>query len=209
MKLHDIKLLGGIGLIAGAFGGLIPSIGFLFSLAGIVLVFLAMSELSKITKDQSIFKNYLIYFILGIVGVFSFAIIFVVSLGFSALVGMMNYSQMMESMRSVEAILAILKSVLVAAIPLVALLIIGAVYLKKAYESAAKHTGVQMFATAGLLYLIAAATYIVLVGFIIAFVAEILAIVAFFSLPEELAEKAEESKTHLKNAPKRHKGDGQ
>jgi uncharacterized membrane protein len=80
-----------------------------------------------------------------------------------------------------------------AAIPTIILFIIGAVYQKKAYESIAKHTGIQMFATAGLLYLIGAATAIILVGLVISFVADILAIVAFFSLPDELAAKPPEA----------------
>jgi uncharacterized membrane protein len=41
-----------------------------------------------------------------------------------------------------------------------------------------------MFSTAGLLYLIGAATAVIGVGFVILFVAEILTAVAFFSLPE-------------------------
>jgi uncharacterized membrane protein len=41
-----------------------------------------------------------------------------------------------------------------------------------------------MFNTTALLYLIGAATTIVVIGFVILLVAEILQIVAFFSLPE-------------------------
>jgi len=43
-----------------------------------------------------------------------------------------------------------------------------------------------MFRTTGLLFLIGAATLIVLVGFVILFIAAILQIVAFFSIPEQL-----------------------
>jgi uncharacterized membrane protein len=43
-----------------------------------------------------------------------------------------------------------------------------------------------MFQTTGLLYLIGAALTIILVGFLILLIAEILQIVAFFSIPEQL-----------------------
>jgi len=43
-----------------------------------------------------------------------------------------------------------------------------------------------MFRTTGLLFLIGAATLIVLVGFVILFIAAILQVVAFFSIPEQL-----------------------
>ncbi len=47
--------------------------------------------------------------------------------------------------------------------------------------------GVGMFSTTGLIYLIGAALTIVFVGVILLFVALILNIVAFFSIPDNLA----------------------
>ncbi len=44
----------------------------------------------------------------------------------------------------------------------------------------------KLFGTAALLYLIGAALTIILVGFLLIFVAQILFIVAFFSLPDQL-----------------------
>jgi hypothetical protein len=66
------------------------------------------------------------------------------------------------------------------------MLVVSAVYVRRAYGAISSKLNVGMFGTAGLLYLIGAATTIVLVGFIILFVAQILLVVAFFSIPSQL-----------------------
>ena len=53
-------------------------------------------------------------------------------------------------------------------------LIVSAVFLRRAYDSMSKELGVGMFSTAATLYLVGAALTIVLVGFILLFIAEIL-----------------------------------
>ncbi len=66
-------------------------------------------------------------------------------------------------------------------------LIISAIFLRKSYEKIATHLNVNMFRTAALLYLIGAALVIVFgLGFILLFVAQILLIVAFFSIPDQM-----------------------
>ena len=62
--------------------------------------------------------------------------------------------------------------------------VIGAIYYKKSYDAISHHTKVDLFSTTALIYLIGMATVIVFVGFIVVFVAKVLEIVAFFSLPE-------------------------
>ena len=59
-------------------------------------------------------------------------------------------------------------------------------YLRKSYNSIAKHTKVHLFRTTGLIYFIGAITLIIAIGIIIILVAKILEIVAYFSLPEKL-----------------------
>jgi uncharacterized membrane protein len=63
-------------------------------------------------------------------------------------------------------------------------LIIAARFLRKGYERIAVTTKTEMFRTVGRWYFYGALLVIVLVGFIIILIAEILQIVAFFSLPE-------------------------
>jgi uncharacterized membrane protein len=63
-------------------------------------------------------------------------------------------------------------------------LIVSAWFLKKGYERIAVRTGTRTFRTVGRLYFYDALLVIVLVGAVLAFVATILQIKAFFSLPE-------------------------
>jgi uncharacterized membrane protein len=64
------------------------------------------------------------------------------------------------------------------------IIIIGTIFLKRSFSSIAQHTGVNLFATTGLVYLIGAATLIIGIGFIIIFIGYIMQIIAFFSLPD-------------------------
>lgn len=65
-------------------------------------------------------------------------------------------------------------------------MIVATLYLRKSYDRIAEYTKVDMFKTTGLLYFIGAITLIVLIGFLILFIAKILEIVAFFTLPDTL-----------------------
>jgi len=66
------------------------------------------------------------------------------------------------------------------------IVLISTVFLKKSYDAIALKLKVNMFHTTGLLFLIGAATLIVGVGVVILFIAAILQIVAFFSIPEQV-----------------------
>ena len=61
---------------------------------------------------------------------------------------------------------------------------VSSVFLKRSLDRVAGALNVSMFRTAALLYLIGAVLTIALVGFILLFVAEILLVVAFFSIPD-------------------------
>jgi uncharacterized membrane protein len=60
--------------------------------------------------------------------------------------------------------------------------IVTAIFLRRSLKSLASKDGVYMFGTAGLMILIGAVLTIVLVGFILLWVAMILVAVAFFSI---------------------------
>jgi len=81
MGLQEAKTYGGIGsilqLISGAFV-IIPLVGWIISpilgLVGLILVILAVKKISEITRDETIYKNY----ILSIVIIIGIAIIFAI-----------------------------------------------------------------------------------------------------------------------------------
>ena len=63
--------------------------------------------------------------------------------------------------------------------------LVSAIFLRRAFTKVASRLNVKMFATAALLYLIGAALTIVLVGLVVLFIADILMVVAFFSMPDD------------------------
>ncbi len=64
--------------------------------------------------------------------------------------------------------------------------LVSAIFLRRSYDKIGRRLNVSMFQTTGLLYLIGAALTIVIVGLLIVLIAELLQIVAFFSIPEQI-----------------------
>ena len=68
------------------------------------------------------------------------------------------------------------------------LFIISAIYLRKSYNSMGERLNVNMFSTSAKINLIGAIFSIIIIGFLIIFIAQVLQIVAFFSIPDEIPE---------------------
>ncbi|HID04956.1 MAG TPA: DUF996 domain-containing protein [Aigarchaeota archaeon] len=69
-------------------------------------------------------------------------------------------------------------------------LLVSALFIRRSYGAIANKLGISLFNTVSLLYIIGAALTIVLIGFIIVFVAVILQAVAFFSIEEPRLDEA-------------------
>ncbi|WP_324735829.1 DUF996 domain-containing protein [Thermococcus sp. SY098] len=188
MTLSQAKMYGGIGAILALVGGAVPRLGSALSIVGIVLILLAVKEISNETGDEAIFKNYLISFILQI-GAFLALIIAIIAVLGTSIIAMGGPRAFEHEMQNFGAIMTIIGSILVGFVIFWIMFSLGSYYLKKSYEMIAEHTGVELFKTTGLLYFIGALTAIILIGLLIIFVARILEIVAYFSLPEELPSK--------------------
>ena len=89
-------------------------------------------------------------------------------------------------MNATTAVGSLLALCLIILIVWIIFYILSAVYLKKSFDGIAQGTRVDMFKTTGLIYLIGAILIFIGIGFIILFIAQILMIVAFFSLPDQL-----------------------
>jgi len=190
MSLSQAKTYGGVGAILSLVGVFIPYIGVVASMAGIILILLAVKIIAKETKDSSIFSNYLISFVLRIVAVI------VAIIAFISIFGMSYFAILKEATNIREmALRRLVISIVVALLIFWIFYIISAIFLKRSYRSIAKYTKVDLFGTTGLLYLIGAATLIILIGAIIIFIAEILEIVAYFSLPDALPGEKETEAT--------------
>jgi len=187
-KLEEAKTFGGIGAILSLGGLLVPYGGIVIAIVGLALVFIAVKNISETINQEEVFRNYLIYFVLTIVSFVAVTAIIVITF-ISA--GGFSFISTLHSMRITgfssfwryfgRFIGGFLVSLLVGWM----LTIFSAVYLKRSYNEIADHTGVYYFKTTATLYFIGAALLIILVGALIIFIAKIVEIIAFFSLPEK------------------------
>lgn len=159
-RLSDAKIIGGIGSI-------LEIIPFL-SVVGYILVLISIKFVSDEVHDSGIFTDMLIAVVAGIVGVAAGGFILVVAGLFTAFTG---------GFGAFFGVLGILVVVWLA-------LIISSIFVRRAYDKTASRLNIGTFRTAGTLYFIGALLTIILVGFIILFVAYIVQIVAFFSIQE-------------------------
>jgi len=192
----NAKMFGGIGSILMLVGFFIPSIGLIVTLVGAILVIVAVKQISEELKENDIFKNYLMYFILFIISLAALFSILLLTAGaaFSGSLtdilssqtgGGFDPSTITENMDIPTLIGGCLLAVAVFWI----LQIIAAIFLRKSFNNIGEKANVGLFGTTGLVYLIGAATLIIIIGFIIIFIALIMQIIAFFSLPEKIEEK--------------------
>jgi len=190
-QLGNAKILGGIGALLSLLV-IAPYAGPLMGFVGLVLVFIAVKYISEETKNHKIFQDYLMNFILNIIAIVAMIIIMIaafgISGGFSWITSLQqqNFTDINSFWNSFGTIIS---GCIVALFIAWILLILGALYLRKSYNSIAEHTKVDLFKTTGLLYLIGTVTLIIFVGVFILLVAKILEIVAFFTLPDTLPAK--------------------
>ena len=180
-KLNDAKLLGGIGSILTILS-VIPYGGFAVGIAGLVLVLVAVKYISDYFNDPSIFNNMLISVILAIVGTVAAAVGFL-----GALFGIVSLGAISSVQRTVSFMPVMSSFLLLIVLGLLAIwavLLVSAIFLRRSFNTIAERLGIGLFSTAALLYLIGAALTIVLVGFIVIFIAEIVQAIAFFSIEE-------------------------
>ncbi|WP_456396819.1 DUF996 domain-containing protein [Thermococcus sp.] len=167
--LKSAKTMGGIGAILT----LIPGV----AIVGFVLKILAVKNISEVTKREEIFTKYLWAAILAIlasiVAMWSFW-------GSMFRGGAYGYSMMSFGMATTGVLLAAV------------LMIVGVWFMKQSYDMISEETGVDLFHTTALLYLVGAILMIVMIGMLLILIAAILEIVAFFSLPDELSKPSEE-----------------
>jgi uncharacterized membrane protein len=196
-KLGQAKILGGIGALLSLLV-VVPSVGPLVGIVGLVLVFIAVKYIAEETKNHSIFQNYLMSFILTIVALGAVIAIMIISFGVSGGFSWVNslQEQNITDFNSFwTSFGTLIGGCIVALIVAWVFLILGTLYLRKSYNSIAEHTKVDLFKTTGLVYFIGAITLIVIIGIFILIIAKILEIVAFFTLPENLPGATEIPKT--------------
>jgi len=196
-NLSETKVYGGIGAILMLIGSFIPYGGPIISIIGLVLIFIAVKAISEITKDDDIFRNYLMHFIFTILAIVAIIVIMIIAFGaaggFSWITELTELQS--EDITDFNTFWDLFGDMIVGAIVALVvgwiLAIISALYLRKSYNNIAEHTKVSTFKTTGTIYLIGAITLIILIGFLIIFIAKIIEIIAYFSIPESLPSSKE------------------
>lgn len=191
-SLSQAKTLGGVGSLLLLLSPFVPFAGLVLFIVGIVLVLVAVRHVADVMQDRAVFTNMLIFVVLAIVAFAVLTLFVLVALfPFIGFPGVGTGFEIVEPPDFTEGdviafIVAIIVGVLVAWI----LYLVAAIFMKRSYDAIAERLGVSMFRTTALIFLIGAALLIVLIGTIVIFVAGILQIVAFFSIPEQLPQPA-------------------
>jgi len=184
-SLAQAKSLGAVGSILVILTA-VPTVGSLLGIVGFVLMLVAIKEISEVVADKSIFSNMLVAVGLAIAGIVVGALVVVGSV--LRFVGLNNISlgpNFNASTVPTGDWVALIGSVLIGLAVVWVIMLVSAIYVRRTYRSISSKLNVGMFDTAGLLYLIGAATTIILVGFVLLLVAQILVVVAFFSIDDK------------------------
>lgn len=183
-KLSEAKTLGGVGSILVLLTP-VPSVGWILGIIGLVLTLIAIKYISDFVEDKEIFTNMLISIVLSIVSVVVAGILLVG--GLFAFFGIQNFSGIgtgtppnINQGNIGGLLLAIIPGLLAFWI----MMMVSAFFLRKSFHGVSVRLNVSMFDTAALIYLIGAITSVILIGFLLIFVAEILFVVSFFSINE-------------------------
>jgi uncharacterized membrane protein len=186
-QLTDAKTLGGVGSILVVLAA-VPNIGWVLGIAGFIMILVAINKISQVVKENKIYSNMLTAVILSVIAIAigSFTVIgaAIHVLGMGSFVG--TRFVFAPGISTAEW-LGLVAGIVGGLLAVWAFLIASALFVRRSYNLVASKLNVKMFETAGLLYLIGAATAIIGIGFILLIVAEVLLAVAFFSIEERPA----------------------
>jgi uncharacterized membrane protein len=205
MTFESSKNLGGIGALLVVIGGL-TIFGYAYAgilaIIGIILVLVGLNGLANHYQEKGIFNNALYGLILEIVG----AVVAVGALIASILAWIGSAMSNLPAgfnwqdptswqswvtanagnpMAVFDVFSGLIVGFVVALVLLFIFVVVSAVFYRRSFSTLATKSGVGMFGTAGLLLLIGAILTIILIGFVLMWIAFILLIVAFFSLREQ------------------------
>ena len=181
--LESVKTLGGIGSILTLLG-FVPEVGVVLAIVGLVLVLVAFKYASDIFGDPKIFNNILYSVILGIIGLVV-GVVAVLATVYQAMgLGYLSSSFAYTGPTTVTSgdIMGMLGTVLIGLVAVWICFVVSSIFLRRGYGELGRRLNIGLFGTGALLYLIGAILVIVLIGFLLILVADVLFIVAFFSI---------------------------
>lgn len=193
--LSQVKTYGGIGSILTLLAPL-PTFGWALAIAGFVLMLVSVKYLSEIFNDSSILNSMIVSIIAAVAGVVVGAAVVIGSvLRFMGLNGVLwsDWANLNPSTVPVGDWVGLAGSIIAGIAVMWVLLTISGYYLKRGYGKIASRLNISLFGTAGLIFLIGAATTIVFVGFLLIPIALILLAVAYFSIQDTSHLKASQA----------------
>lgn len=175
MDLKTAKNIGGIGAILTILS-VVPTVGWVVSLIGFILVLIAIKTIADAVGKNKIFTDYIIAAVLNIV------------------------SSIMLAVGGIAAFLRLFRQGFggFAAIGIAVLIIgwilsvVGGYFVKSSFDGINQATGEKNFKTAGLFIFIGSILQIIVVGFIVSFIGIIFEVIGFFSLPDALVKPTPE-----------------
>jgi uncharacterized membrane protein len=179
-SLPQAKTFGEVGSILAVLS-IIPGLGWLIGLVGFVLVLIAIKYISESLGDPSIFNNMIISVITAIAGLIISGIVILGAFFITNVVTSTGQTPFVPPSQP----LAFYLSIIVILAMVCVFFIISSLFLRRSYRTISARLGTEMFGTVATIYLIGAVTTIVIIGFVLLLIAEILQIVAFFSMPEQ------------------------
>jgi len=187
MELQTSRLLGIIGALFMVIG-ILPSVGWLLMILGIVFVLIALNGYGDAYKDGSIIHNTVYMIVFEIIGVVVFiGVVIYGAMGFLASLGIKNISdlqswQQINWQQAVNTtnILPFVGAIVLGLVILFAFTVLASLYFKKAMNALSTKTGVKLFRTTGTVFFIGALLTIILIGLIIIWVAFILMMISFY-----------------------------
>ncbi len=186
----DIRLLGGIGSILVILT-VAPSVGWLVGIVGFILMLIAINRISNLTGDRKIFNSFLIAIVLAIAAVIVGGL--TVLGAFYSLTGMGQFQGNTfvpnPSITPGDWIGFVLR-IIPGLIAIWVLMIISAVYIRGGLSRIGTRLNMHLFETAATVFLIGSILTVFLVGFLLVFVAMIILAVAFFSIPDDVGQRA-------------------
>jgi len=174
--MSQAKTYGGVGsiLVLLAF---IPTVGWILSIVGFILTLLAIKYISDNLHDNTIFNNMIIAVALSIIAFIVVGVI--VAASFFSFIGFGN-----TVTTTTPGLFSFIAGLIVGLAIGWILLVISSYFLRKTYNTISVRLNIGMFRTAALIYFIGAILTIIFIGLLLILIAQILFIIAFFSITD-------------------------
>jgi uncharacterized membrane protein len=158
---------------------LIPYVGWVLGIVGIVLLVKAMKEFSYYYQDEEIYRNTLTGVKYYIVAIIAAAVAIVgITIGVASATGFTFASDFVFTAGFGAGLIAFFTGLVTAFV----FYVLAASHLRKTFNTLAEKSGEQSFATAGTMLWVGSILTIILVGLLLIFIAWIFATIGFFSM---------------------------